>query len=226
MRIPPVPHRWSLTPRQAIALQQRLAQRIEQRPLTGRVRYVAGADMAFSPDGEHCVAGIVVYDLEEQTAVEEALAVRRVRFPYVPGLLSFRETPTVLAAARKLKCEPDVFMFDAHGYAHPRRFGLACHAGLLLGKPSIGCAKTRLCGQEFEPAARIGSTAPLVHNGEQIGLMLRTRAGVKPVYISVGNRVTLEDAVRIALACVTRYRIPEPTRLAHQLVTRSRTQLI
>jgi deoxyribonuclease V len=164
----------------------------------------------------------VVYDLQEQRVVEEAVAWRAVRFPYVPGLLTFREAPAVLAAARRLITEPDLFMFDGHGYAHPRRFGLATHTGMLLGKPSVGCAKTRLCGQEFEPVRRAGATAPLIHQGQTIGALLRTQARCKPVYVSIGNAITLDDAIAVVMASVTRYRLPEPTRLAHQLVTRRR----
>ncbi|MEP0841297.1 MAG: endonuclease V, partial [Phycisphaerae bacterium] len=163
-----------------------------------------------------------VYDLQAGRVVEEALAFRPVRFPYVPGLLSFREVPAILAAARGLKTTPDLFMFDGQGYAHPRRFGLACHAGLLLGLPAIGAAKSRLIGRHDEPPPRAGSLAPLMDRGERIGVVLRTRDRVKPLYVSVGHRLTLEDAVAVTLACVTRYRLPEPTRLAHQLVSRNK----
>lgn len=204
-----------------MALQRQLAAEVRHERLPA-VRLVAGADMAFSPDQARCVAGVVVYDLEAGAVIEEAIAWRRVRFPYVPGLLSFRELPAVLAAARKLRTIPDAFVFDAHGYAHPRRFGLACHAGLLLGIPSIGCAKSRLCGRHGEPARRVGSHQALTDGSEIIGAVLRTRAGVKPVYVSVGHRATLADAIRLVMSCVTRYRLPEPTRLAHQLVTRAR----
>lgn len=222
MRIPRIPHRWSLTPRAAIRLQQSLAQEVRQEPLTHSPRLVAGADLAFAPDGLRCLAGLVVYNLKLQTVVEEVLAWKPVRFPYVPGLLSFREIPAVLAAARKLKTTPDLFMFDGQGYAHPRRVGLASHAGLILGIPTIGAAKSRLIGTYEEPAAARGSFSPLIDRGELIGAVLRTRDRVNPIYVSVGHRVTLEDAIRVTLACVTRYRIPEPTRLAHQLVTRNR----
>lgn len=188
------------------------------------VRLVAGADMAFSPDGTRCLAGVVVYDLETQDVVDQTLAWRDVRFPYVPGLLSFREAPAVLAAVRKLKTEPDLFMFDAQGLAHPRRMGLAAHAGLLIDRPAIGCAKSRLCGEHADPPATPGRYAPLSHHAEVIGAVLRTRRDVKPVFVSIGHRVTLDDAVRLVMQCVTRYRLPEPTRLAHLLVTRHRRE--
>jgi deoxyribonuclease V len=222
MKLPSPLHRWSLTPRAAVRLQQRLASLVRVEPLTTPIRLVAGADMAFSPTGDRCLAGIVVYDLEAGEGVEEVLAWRRVRFPYVPGLLSFRETPAVLAAARKLRTEPDAFMFDGQGLAHPRRIGFASHAGLLLDRPAVGCAKSRLCGEHRDPPGRAGGYSELKYQDEIIGAVLRTRPGVKPVYVSVGHRVTLEDAVRLVMACVTRYRLPEPTRRAHILVTRHR----
>lgn len=222
VKLPRPIHRWSLTPRAAVRLQERLAPLVRIEPLPGRIRLVAGADLAFSPDGEHCLAGLVVYDLEKGCVVEETLAWRPARFPYVPGLLSFREIPAVLAAARKLRTEPDVFMFDGQGYAHPRRVGLASHAGLVLGRPTIGAAKSRLIGEHAEPPGAAGSHAPLVDRGEIIGAVLRTRTGIRPLYVSVGHRVTLENAIAICMACVTSYRLPEPTRLAHHLVTRHR----
>ena len=222
MTIPPPIHRWSMSAKAAIRLQKHLAGRVRIERLARRIRLVAGFDLAFSPDGERCLAGVVVYDLKTHSVIEEKLAWRPVRFPYIPGLLSFRETPAALAAARKLEHEPEVFIFDGHGLAHPRRLGLACHAALLMDRPAIGCAKSRLCGTHDEPPAEPGEFTPLTHRGETVGVVLRTRAKVKPVFVSVGHRVTLATAVRIVTACVTRYRLPEPTRLAHMLVTRCR----
>lgn len=222
MRLPPPLHRWSMTPRQAIRLQQRLAARVRITPLRRAPRLVVGADVAFGTDGQICLAGVVVYDLRTHEVVEEQLAWRPVKFPYVAGLLSFREAPAVLAAVRKLRTTPDVFMFDAQGLAHPRRMGLASHVGLLMNCPTIGCAKSRLCGEHKTPAAKAGSTAPLIDHGETIGAVLRTRDDINPVYVSIGHRVTLDDAVAVVLSCVTRYRLPQPTRLAHILVTRHR----
>ena len=211
MKLPPPLHRWSMTPRQAIRLQQRLADRVRTEPLQGVVRLVAGADLAFSPDGKRCLAGVVVYDIAKREVVEQVLAWRPVRFPYVPGLLSFREAPAVLAAIRKLRATPDLFMFDAQGLAHPRRMGLASHIGLLIDRPAVGCAKSRLCGEYDEPGVAAGRFSLLRDRGEAIGAVLRTIEGVKPVYVSVGHRVTLEDAITAVMACVTRYRLPEPT---------------
>jgi len=206
----------------AIRLQRRLADRVRVERLTRRVRFVAGVDLAFHSDGERCLAGVVVYDLKTQAVIEEKLAWRPVRFPYIPGLLSFREAPAALAAVRKLTHEPEVFIFDGQGLAHPRRFGLACHAGLLMDRPTIGCAKSRLCGTHDDPPAQASQFTPLMHKGEKVGVVLRTRDNIKPVFVSIGHRVTLNDAIRIVNSCVTRYRLPEPTRLAHILVTRHR----
>jgi len=211
-----------MTPRQAISLQERLAGRIRIEPLSRKPRVIAGADVAFSSDGKRCLAGIVVYDTQNRVVIEEQLAWRPVRFPYVPGLLSFREAPAVLAAARRLRTKPDLFMFDAQGLAHPRRMGLASHVGLLMDLPTVGCAKSRLCGEHEMPAKAAGGVAALTHRGERVGAVLRTCDGVKPVYVSVGHRTTLDDAIRVVMSCVTRYRLPEPTRLAHILVTRHR----
>lgn len=222
MKLPAPIHRWSMSPKAAIRLQQRLAERVRVEPLRKRVRLVAGVDVAFSPDGQRCLAGVVVFDLEQAAVIEERIAWRAVRFPYVPGLLSFREAPATLAAIRKLRCEPDVFLFDAQGMAHPRRLGLASHVGLLIDRPAVGCAKSLLCG-EFEPPAHMaGRSSPLIHRGEIVGAALRTRDGINPVFVSVGYRVTLADSMAVVMQCVTRYRLPEPSRLAHQFVTRHR----
>ena len=222
MKLPPPVHRWSMTPRQAILLQKRLAGQIRVEPLRKTSHLVAGADVAFSVDGRRCLAGVVVWDVKAGQVVEQRLAWRPATFPYVPGLLSFREAPAVLAAVRKLSSRPDVFMFDAQGLAHPRRFGLASHVGLLMDCPSTGCAKSRLCGEHTAPATTAGSTAPLIDHDEQVGVVLRTRDGINPVYVSVGHRVTLDNAIAVVMSCITRYRLPEPTRLAHILVTRHR----
>lgn len=222
MKIPPLPNRWNVTPRRAIVIQKVLADCVRIEPLVGPVRLVAGADVTYTTDKASCLAGIVVWDLERAEVVETVLARRRIAFPYVPGLLSFREAPVVLAAVRKLASVPDVFMLDGQGLAHPRRLGLACHLGLCIDRPSLGCAKSLLCGEYREPARRRGSTSALMHGGEQIGVVLRTRDGVNPVYVSIGHRITLPDAVRVVLACSAGYRLPEPTRLAHHLVTRER----
>jgi len=225
MKLPRMPHRWQMTPASAIRLQRKLAGRVSQTPLGEPVRYVAGADVAFSSDGARCVAGMVLWDRMRRNVVEERVAVRPARFPYVPGLLSFREAPSVLAALRKLRATPDVLMLDGQGLAHPRRMGLACHVGILADLPAVGCAKSRLCGELIEPASTRGSRTDLTDGDELIGAVVRTRTNVRWVIVSVGHRVTLDDAVALVLACCTRYRLPEPTRLAHRLVTRARAEL-
>jgi len=156
--------------------------------------------------------------------VETAAIVDRARFPYVPGLLSFREAPVLLKCFRKLKCTPDVVMIDGHGLAHPRRFGIACHIGWLLDVPTIGCGKSILVGEYKRLSKRRGTSAALIHKDEVVGCAVRTRTGVQPVYISIGHRIDLPTAVRLALRCAPRFRIPEPTRQAHMLVNRLRKQ--
>lgn len=222
MRLPRPPHRWQVTPKRAIQIQRDLADRVRREPLEREPRLIAGADMAFSVDGERCVAGIVVWDRTEQRVIEERVAVREARFPYVPGLLSFREAPAVLAALRKVRAVPDALIVDGQGLAHPRRMGLACHVGVLAGLPTVGCAKSRLCGHADEPAAKRGSRSRLADGEETIGLMLRTRVGVRCVFVSVGHRIILDEAADLVLSCSVKFRLPEPTRLAHQLVTRQR----
>ena len=224
MRIPRAPHRWNVSPSKAVEIQRDLAGRLRfERP--GRsLRLVAGIDAAFERDGGACVAGVVVWDAYERVVVERRAATRPLRFPYVPGLLSFREAPAALAALRKLRTIPDALICDGHGYAHPRRFGLACHVGLLADLPAVGCGKSRLCGEHRDPAARRGSQVPLVHCGEIVGTVLRTRDAVRPVYVSAGHRIDLATAERLVLDCAVRYRLPEPTRLADALVGAARRE--
>jgi deoxyribonuclease V len=224
VKLPPALHRWNLSPSAAIRLQLRLARRIREAPLPRRPRRVAGGDAAYLSGPALTIAAWVVYDPAHDRVIAVAHAVQPTRFPYVPGLLSFREVPALLAAARRLRVEPDVFMVDAHGRAHPRRLGMASHIGLLLDKPAIGCAKSRLCGEHSVPGRRAGSSTPLIHNHEVVGQVVRTRRGSKPVFVSTGHRVTLRDAVAVALACCQGYRLPEPVRLAHLEVTRLRRE--
>jgi len=221
MRITPL-HAWPRSVAAAIALQQRLAPRVRLRPVTERIRLFAGVDVAFSADGTRVIAGVVVWDAGTQTVVEQRTAAAPCRFPYVPGLLSFRELPAALAALRKLRAPPDAVLCDAQGFAHPRRCGLACHLGLWLNLPTVGCAKSRLCGTFDEPSPQRGSASPLMLGGEQIGVVLRTRDHVKPLFVSPGHLCDHDSACRLTLRAATRFRLPEPTRLAHQLVNRER----
>lgn len=221
MRIPTL-HRWPRAPRAAVALQRELAPRVRLIRVTTAPHLIAGADVAFSPNGHHVIAGVVLWRPADACVVETCTARVPCGFPYVPGLLSFRELPGVLAAFRKLRQVPDVVLCDAQGLAHPRRFGLACHLGLWLSLPTVGCAKSRLCGTFREPDARKGRHSPLLLDDEQVGVVLRTRDNVKPLFVSPGHLCDHTSAIRLTLAAATRYRLPEPTRLAHQLVTRAR----
>lgn len=213
-------HRWDISPVEAIKIQRKLAARVSFAPPKESIRLAAGGDVAFLRDGRHCAAGVVVWDIAARCVVESQSAVAAVAFPYVPGLLSFREAPALLAAIAKLQCRPDAFLFDGQGYAHPRRFGLACHLGVLLNAPSVGCAKSRLIGRHSDPAFRRGSRRLLRDRGEIIGSVLRTRNGAKPMHVSVGHRMNLEAVIRLVLRCGNGYRLPEPTRLADQWVAR------
>ena len=220
MVIPRAPHRWSVTPRQAIAIQTRLAPLVRRVPPQRPVRFVAGADAAFSNDDRRCTGAVVLWDLHASTVIEQHVAERQLSFPYIPGLLSFREAPAVLAALRQLHTRPDVLLYDGHGLAHPRRFGSACHVGVLTDLPTIGCAKSRLIGNHADPDRRRGSATPLTDGGQIIGVVLRTQDGVNPVFVSIGHRMGLPVAAQIVLQCAPRYRLPEPIRLADQLAAR------
>ncbi len=210
--------RWDFTPREAMRLQESLRQRVELEDRFGDIRYVAGADMAFDPATEVAFGGVIVYRFPSLEEVERRMARRKLRFPYVPGLLSFRECPILLAAFARLKTEPDLILIDGHGLAHPRRFGIACHIGILFDKPTIGCAKSRLVGEHEEPGVRAGSTTPLTLDGERLGVVLRTRDRVKPIYVTTGHRVSLASALGLVKQCVDGFRIPKPTREADHYV--------
>jgi deoxyribonuclease V len=205
---------------EAQALQRRLATMVRQEAIRAGVRLVAGADAAYESGGA-THAAVVIWDLSSSRVIETATASAGTRFPYVPGFLAWRELPAVLAAFRKLTHRPDLVVVDGHGRAHPRRCGLACLVGLALDLPTVGCAKSILVGEFLELAEERGARAPLVDRGEVIGMALRTRTGVRPVYVSVGHRITLELACRQVLAA-SRFRIPEPLRAAHTAVTRLR----
>lgn len=218
-------HPWRVSYREAVAIQQSLRARLRLEPLSGRVRLVAGTDVAYSRPTHRMYAAVVVLALPTLEVVELSQAASRARFPYIPGLFTFREVPPLLKAFRRLRTEPDALLFDGHGLAHPRRFGLACHAGVLLGKPSVGSAKSRLVGEHGRVGPERGDFAELVFEGDTVGAALRTRRGVKPVYVSAGHRVDLRSAIDLVLATTRRYRIPEPIRLAHQATTALRRRL-
>ena len=220
-----VAHRWRVGPAAARKIQERLRSAVRLERLAWPPRTVAGTDVAYDKGEQRAIAGVVLLSFPELKLLEEHWAGVPCDFPYVPGLLSFREAPALLAALRKLRSLPDVIMVDGQGLAHPRRFGLASHLGVLLDLPTLGCAKSRLIGQADEPGGERGCTADLIDDGEVIGAVLRTRPQVAPIFVSVGHRMLLADAVSLALACSPRFRVPEPTRLADQLVSRRRRQM-
>ena len=218
MKTPPPRHPWNVTPREAIAIQKDLRRRVVTEGSLRGARLVAGADIAWDPASGVGYAGVIVFRFPGLEEIERVCTAGPAEFPYVPGLLSFREGPLLLRAFAKLRSDPDVIFFDGQGFAHPRRLGIASHMGILLDKPAIGCAKSLLVGTHREPGPRRGNRAALRDRGETIGAVLRTRDHVRPVYVSVGHRLSLPEAVRFTLRCSDGYRIPKPTRLADQYV--------
>jgi len=218
---PPFPQ----NPKDAVALQQQLRKHLQFTPLDPeKVHLIAGADISFNKFSPEIYAGIVVLSFPQLQIVEQATAISKADFPYIPGLLSFREIPALLEVWGQLQSKPDVVVLDGHGFAHPRRMGIASHFGLATSCPSFGCGKSVLVGRHTELLPEKGSFAYMTHKGEIVGAALRTKTGVKPVYISAGHLITLPDALRIIQMCCTKYRIPEPTRQAHLLVNRLRIE--
>lgn len=215
-------HSWKLTPTEAVQLQLELARHVDVRTPLAEWRLVAGADISYNRFNPTFFASVIVWRPSDGAIVDHADVVRQAAFPYVPGLLSFREGPALLEAFAKLRTEPDVIMMDGQGIAHPRRLGIASHIGLWLNLPTIGCAKSRLCGTFEEPGDAPGSLAPLKHKGEQVGYVVRTKRRVKPLFVSAGHRIDLTSAVRLVLETTRGYRLPEPTRLAHLRVNELR----
>lgn len=221
-------HAWDLAPREAADLQTRLAPQIITDGDPTDVRFIAASDVAFVDRpyrGRPSLAraAVVVLSYPELEIVEQHVIEAPTEFPYVPGLLSFREIPVLTQAFELLEATPDLLLVDGQGRAHPRRFGLACHLGLLLDLPTIGVAKSRLIGEHAEPGPKRGASTPLTRNGELIGTVLRTRDNVKPLYVSIGHRISLQSASDWILRLCTRYRLPEPIRLADRL---SKTKLV
>ena len=231
-------HSWKVSPAQAVSLQKQISSRIIDRPLRRPVRLVAGVDAAIAPAKDKIVAAVVLLKLQdpwlpeqdaapssEFTVLEQQHAWAELTFPYIPGLLSFREAPVVLQAMKKLRHLPDLVILDAQGKAHPRRAGLASHVGVLSGLPCVGCAKSRLTGQHRQPGSARGCSADLLDkDGQVIGRVLRTRRDVKCLYVSVGHLVSLDQATSIVLALARPYRLPQPTRLAHLLAAKLRQE--
>ncbi len=208
-------HSWDLTPSEAAALQRQLAERIDTRTPLARCALIAGADVSYDRFSDTMYAGVVVLRTADLTIVEKRGAVRETAFPYVPGLLSFREAPALLEALAQVEAEPDAVMLDGQGIAHPRRLGLACHIGLWLDRPCLGCAKSRLIGRYQEPDRQAGALAKLVEGDDVLGYVVRTKTGVKPVFVSAGHKIDLASAKDWVLATCRGYRLPEPTRQAH-----------
>ena len=217
MRIHPL-HRWDLTPTEAVALQRELAGRVVTDTPLPSCSLIAGADVSYNKYDPVIYAGVVVLRLPDLTVVERRGASIECHFPYIPGLLSFREAPALMAAFAKVESAPDAVMLDGQGVAHPRRLGLASHVGLWLDAPCFGCAKSLYVGKYEEPGREAGSWSPLTDRGQVVGRVVRTKTNVKPVFVSAGHKITLDDAVRLTLACHGGYRIPEPTRQAHHYV--------
>ncbi len=211
-------HPWKVSTARARELQLELRSRVIRENRLPPVKFVAGMDVGFEADGA-ARAAVVVLRFPELTIEETSVARRKTIFPYVPGLLSFREIPVLMAAFRRLKTKPDLVLCDGQGYAHPRRFGLASHFGVLTDLPTIGVAKTRLIGKHQPVPESKGSWRRLIDDNEVIGAVLRTRSGVRPVYVSSGHRVSLRTAIKYVLACCTKYRLPETTRAAHKLAS-------
>lgn len=217
----PLVHSWDLSPREAIALQRDLATRVIRTGEPTAVRLVAGVDVGFVEGRAR--AAVAVLSFPSLALVDHAVAEIPVSFPYVPGLLSFREVPVVLEALARVTAWPDLLLGDGQGVAHPRRCGFASHLGLCAGVPTIGVAKSRLIGAHGPVPDQKGAWVPLLHDEEVIGAVVRTRVGVAPLYVSVGHRIDLESAIRWTLACTTRYRLPETTRWAHRLASGATT---
>jgi deoxyribonuclease V len=210
-------HPWNVTPTEARAIQDQLRTKVRAKnaPSLRRNKHIAGIDISIR--NNRAIAAIVVLDFASLVPVDFVVHEADIPFPYVPGLLSFRECPSIIAAAEKLHIEPDLIMVDGQGIAHPRRLGIAAHLGLLFDKPTIGCAKSRLTGKHAEPELTAGSHAELWDREELIGMVLRTKHKCRPLFISIGHKIELPTAVELVLTCCRGYRLPEPTRFAHQV---------
>ena len=217
MLLPVHTHVWDVSPKEAVALQRELASRIDLHDHHDHIDTVAGVDVGIR--GTIARAGVAVLALPGLEIIERVWAERPVTFPYIPGLLSYREAPVTLEALARMKSVPDVLIFDGQGYAHPRRMGIATHLGILLDHPTVGCAKSRLCGTYEEPGIERGCYAWLRDKDETIGAVVRTRTRVKPVFVSVGHRMRLQSAIELVLRCGAGLRLPEPTRWAHRVAS-------
>ena len=215
-------HPWDVSYQEAIEIQKKLRSKLVIKKLPRKITHVAGTDVSFSKGSGSIWAGVVVFKYPDLIKTEESWAEGTRSFPYIPGLLSFREIPVLLEALRRLKTDLDLIFCDGQGIAHPRGLGIASHLGLLLDRPTIGCAKTRLVGEFSEVGEERGRFTHLWYKGHVVGEVVRTRRGVKPLFVSPGHKVTLEESVNMVLGCCRKYRLPETTRQAHLLVSRLR----
>ena len=214
-------HSWKVTPRQAILIQKELQKKIVTNDTFGEIKHVAGVDVGFEEEGKITRAAIAVLDFPSLKLNNVVIGRCKTMFPYIPGLLSFRELPAVIKSLDKLDQLPDLLLCDGQGFAHPRRFGLACHLGLITDIPSLGVGKTRLIGKHQQVPDRKGAWQPLMDKEERVGAVLRTRSNVKPVYISIGHRICLETAIDCVMRCTTRFKLPETTRIAHKYASQT-----
>ena len=218
-------HPWNISVNEAIELQKGLSRKIIKNDCFSEIKYIAGADVAYKADSELLTAAVVILDASNHSIIESITVTSKATFPYVSGLFSFRETPALLKAFKKVTITPDLIICDAQGYAHPRRFGLACHLGLVMDTPTIGCAKTPMIGQYNEPGETRGSTSNIIiDNNEIIGNAVRTQTNVNPVFVSLGHKISLETATEWVLKLSPKYRLPETTRLADQLSRSNKTR--
>ncbi|MCB7128400.1 MAG: deoxyribonuclease V [Candidatus Brocadiales bacterium] len=217
-------HPWDVSYKDAVSLQEELRSKLIIKGMSGRPGVIAGADVAYSKLANRVYAGVIIMDFRSMDIIEEATAAAEATFPYIPGLLSFREAPVLLKAFSAIERTPDVILFDGQGIAHPRGVGLASHMGLVLDKPSIGCAKKLLIGEHKPVRDKVGAFSYIIHKRRRIGAALRTRAGVKPVFVSPGHKTDIASSIRVLLDSCRGYRLPEPVRRAHNLVTLLRVQ--
>lgn len=211
-------HPWDVTPKAAVGIQNNLRNRIQLRDSFKKIRVIAGADVAFDKSSNQGYGGVIVYSFPEMEEIERQGAIMPITFPYVPGLLAFREAPILLEAFASLRTEPDIILFDGQGIAHFRRMGIATHMGIVLNKPTIGCAKSRLIGRYEDPGENVGSFSSLIDGEETVGMVLRTRKRVRPIFVSPGTKISLETSIEVVLQCIDGYRIPKPTREADRYV--------
>lgn len=219
-------HSWNLTPSEAISLQKGLADKVKIAKLTNNIRYIAGIDCAPSKDMSNYFAAAVIWDLQTREILEYHIAQAKLTFPYIPGLLSFREIPAILEVIKQVQQEPEVVIVDGHGIAHPRRLGIAAHLGVMLDLPTFGCAKKLLYGKYNEPGLERGSISPLMIKEEIIGNVIRTKTNVKPVIVSIGHKIDLVSATGLVMKCGGKFRLPEPTHLADKLVAQKEVKSV